>query len=92
MNGDGRRASRIVPVTLEPAGDDACWLGGLCPECGAMPEGAGADDPAAPCWRCGAVRSRTVEDGDTSAEDDGASGSAGQGSDGSANGPDDLGA
>lgn len=62
MNGDGRRASRIVPVTLEPAGDDACWLGELCPECGAMPEGAGAEEPAAPCWRCGALRAGADRD------------------------------
>jgi len=33
-------------------GDDACWLGKLCPECGAMP----TEDPEAAadrCWRCG---------------------------------------
>jgi hypothetical protein len=29
-------------------GDAVCWLGALCPECGAMP-GAGSDR----CWRCG---------------------------------------
>ena len=30
-------------------GDAACWLGALCPECGAMPS-EGTDR----CWRCGA--------------------------------------
>ena len=39
-----------------PEGEAACWLGMLCPECGAMPEGEGARDPRVPCWRCGAVR------------------------------------
>ena len=33
----------------DEGGDPVCWLGGLCPECGAMP-GAGSDR----CWRCGA--------------------------------------
>ena len=56
MRDEGRAAGRIVPVTEVPAGDDACWLGQLCPECGAMPEGEGARDPRVPCWRCGAVR------------------------------------
>ena len=39
-----------------PEGEAACWLGMLCPECGAMPEGEGARDPRVPCWRCGTVR------------------------------------
>ncbi|GAA1299356.1 hypothetical protein GCM10009590_33670 [Brachybacterium alimentarium] len=39
-----------------PAGEAVCWIGLLCPECGAMPEGDGARDPSVPCWRCGAVR------------------------------------
>ncbi|WP_062947046.1 hypothetical protein [Brachybacterium sp. sponge] len=56
MRDEDRAADRIVPVTEEPAGDDACWLGQLCPECGAVPEGAGAQDATVPCWRCGAVR------------------------------------
>lgn len=38
------------------AGEEVCWLDRLCPECGAMPEGEGAEDPRVPCWRCGAVR------------------------------------
>ncbi|MHA6630631.1 hypothetical protein ACU61A_34780 [Pseudonocardia sichuanensis] len=32
-------------------GDPVCWLGALCPECGAMPS-EGTDR----CWRCGAER------------------------------------
>lgn len=40
----------------DPAGEAVCWIGLLCPECGAMPEGEGARDPRVPCWRCGAVR------------------------------------
>ena len=39
-----------------PVGEAVCWLDRLCPECGAMPEGEGAEDPRVPCWRCGAVR------------------------------------
>lgn len=39
-----------------PVGDAACWIGQLCPECGAVPEGEGAEDPRVPCWRCGEVR------------------------------------
>lgn len=41
----------LVPVD-EPVGDAACWLGQLCPECGAMNEGP----IVAVCWRCGAAR------------------------------------
>lgn len=63
MSDDERGPERIVPVTQEPAGDSACWLGELCPECGAMPEGAGAQDPTVPCWRCGAVRAELDGDG-----------------------------
>ncbi|MCO5294689.1 MAG: hypothetical protein M9882_07270 [Homoserinimonas sp.] len=33
----------------ESNGDAACWLGQVCPECGAMIE---TELPAA-CWRCG---------------------------------------
>ncbi|WP_216639469.1 hypothetical protein [Brachybacterium sp. P6-10-X1] len=44
-----------------PVGEAACWLGLLCPECGAMPEEDGARDPGAPCWRCGAVRAQHTE-------------------------------
>lgn len=63
MRDEGRAADRIVPVTEEPAGDDACWLGQLCPECGAVPEGAGAQDATVPCWRCGAVRAQSEQGG-----------------------------
>ncbi|HLQ80274.1 MAG TPA: hypothetical protein VK122_04195 [Brachybacterium sp.] len=48
------------------AGEEVCWLDRLCPECGAMPEGAGADDPTVPCWRCGTVRARAGQDGPAS--------------------------
>ena len=48
------------------AGEEVCWLDRLCPECGAMPEGAGADDPTVPCWRCGTVRARGGQDGPAS--------------------------
>ena len=48
-----------------PAGEAACWLGLLCPECGAMPEGDGARDPSVPCWRCGFVRAQSTEDGES---------------------------
>ena len=63
MRDEGRAAGRIVPVTEVPAGDDACWLGQLCPECGAVPEGAGAQDATVPCWRCGVVRGRSEQGG-----------------------------
>jgi hypothetical protein len=33
-------------------GDAVCWLGALCPECGAMPSEGSGDR----CWRCGAER------------------------------------
>ncbi|WP_345421068.1 hypothetical protein [Pseudonocardia xishanensis] len=29
-------------------GDPVCWLGRLCPECGAMP----TEDSPERCWRC----------------------------------------
>lgn len=45
-----------LPPDPPSAGEDVCWLGMLCPQCGAMPEGEGALDPSVPCWRCGAVR------------------------------------
>jgi hypothetical protein len=35
----------------EEGGDAVCWLGQLCPECGAMPS---ADSPDR-CWRCSAT-------------------------------------
>ncbi|GAA0906608.1 hypothetical protein [Pseudonocardia zijingensis] len=41
----------------EETGDAVCWLGMLCPECGAMPS-EGATDR---CWRCGAVRDSEEE-------------------------------
>ena len=44
------------------AGEPVCWIGMLCPECGAMPEGEGAQDPTVPCWRCGTVRARGTDD------------------------------
>ena len=74
---DGRRPERIVPVAQEPAGDDACWLGALCPECGAMPEGAGALDPTVPCWRCGAVRAEADHDAGGAADANGAADASG---------------
>ncbi len=33
----------------EHGGDPACWLGRVCPECGALIEGP----MSRPCWRCG---------------------------------------
>ncbi|ATG50666.1 hypothetical protein CFK38_03370 [Brachybacterium vulturis] len=47
----------------EAAGEAVCWIDQLCPECGAMPEGAGAQDPSVPCWRCGTVRAQAAGDG-----------------------------
>jgi len=47
-----------VDEETEAAGEAACWLGLLCPQCGAMPEGGGPLDPERPCWRCGAVPPR----------------------------------
>jgi rubrerythrin len=35
----------------EPVGDAACWLGRVCPECGALDE---SPEPAELCPRCGA--------------------------------------
>jgi hypothetical protein len=35
----------------EPVGDAACWLGRVCPECGALDE---SPQPAGVCARCGA--------------------------------------
>ena len=41
-------------MSAEVGGDAVCWLGRVCPECGAMNEGApGAANR--PCWHCGAV-------------------------------------
>jgi len=45
---------------IVPEGDSSCWLGELCPECGAMPEAAQREDPSTPCWRCGVVPAGTV--------------------------------
>lgn len=40
-----------APLEPEEAGDPACWLHRLCPECGSVP-----DEPhPTRCWRCGAV-------------------------------------
>lgn len=36
---------------VDEGGDAVCWLGVLCPECGAMPS-----EDADRCWRCGAER------------------------------------
>lgn len=38
----------------EYGGDAVCWLGRVCPECGAMNEGA-PDGATRPCWHCGAI-------------------------------------
>lgn len=57
--GPGIPAAPAVP--LVPGGDAACWLGELCPECGAVPEGEGAQDPTVPCWRCGTVRASSAD-------------------------------
>jgi len=40
----------MVEPRGEEGGDTVCWLGQLCPGCGAMPS---ADSPDR-CWRCGA--------------------------------------
>jgi uncharacterized OB-fold protein len=40
----------------DEGGDPVCWLGALCPECGALPS-AGSDR----CWRCGAARTTDEE-------------------------------
>ena len=37
------------PVVLAEGGDAACWLGRVCPECGALDE-----SPRDSCPRCGA--------------------------------------
>ena len=52
----------------EAAGEAVCWLGLLCPECGAMPQGEGPRDPERPCWRCGALPPQ--ESADSAAEGD----------------------
>lgn len=51
----------ITGVSADTGGDAACWLGELCPECGAVPEGEGAQDPTVPCWRCGTVRASSAD-------------------------------
>ncbi|QYN38287.1 hypothetical protein K1T35_14280 [Pseudonocardia sp. DSM 110487] len=38
----------------DDSGDAVCWLGMLCPECGAMPS-----DGDERCWRCGAPPERS---------------------------------
>jgi uncharacterized OB-fold protein len=58
-----RHAWRVTPERAEygvvsdddsdDSGDEVCWLGMLCPECGAMPS-EGTDR----CWRCGAPQER----------------------------------
>lgn len=55
---------------IEPAGDEVCWLGLLCPECGAMPEEGGSQSPDAPCWRCAAVRAADAAAAAPSAAED----------------------
>ena len=47
----------------DPVGEAVCWLDLLCPECGAMPEDPGSQDPDRPCWRCGAVPGPEAGDG-----------------------------
>jgi hypothetical protein len=39
----------------DAAGDPACWLHELCPDCGAVP-----DAPTRRCWRCGHEVGRTA--------------------------------
>jgi hypothetical protein len=49
----------------DEGGDAVCWLGALCPECGAMPSeepSAGSDR----CWRCGAQLEPRERSGGTS--------------------------
>lgn len=41
-------------MPAEYGGDAVCWLGRVCPECGAMTEGA-PDAATRPCWHCGAI-------------------------------------
>ncbi len=43
-----------IPEGVDAGGDAACWLGLLCPDCGAVREPA----TAAECWRCGAALPR----------------------------------
>jgi hypothetical protein len=62
--GTGR--ARLPGMEDAPEGEAACWLGMLCPECGAVPEGEGARDPRVPCWRCGAVREADTDPDGTS--------------------------
>jgi hypothetical protein len=50
------RAQDGVVSEGDDSGDVVCWLGMLCPECGAMP--SDGDDR---CWRCGADRRRDEE-------------------------------
>jgi hypothetical protein len=47
---DPERLTRIGP-TGSTGGDPACWLAGVCPECGAFNEAA----PGTPCWNCGRI-------------------------------------
>lgn len=56
------RGSSVPSIPVDTGGDAACWLGELCPECGAVPEGEGAQDPTVPCWRCGTVRAPSADD------------------------------
>jgi uncharacterized OB-fold protein len=34
---------------FDAGGDAACWLGRVCPDCGALEEGPATES----CWRCG---------------------------------------
>ena len=64
QDGAGGTGRAELPGMEEaPEGEAACWLGMLCPECGAVPEGAGAQDATVPCWRCGAVRGQSEQGG-----------------------------
>lgn len=54
LQGMGLEAYSDSTGDAESNGDAACWLGQVCPECGAMIE---AELPAA-CWRCGELVQR----------------------------------
>ncbi|GGA55350.1 hypothetical protein GCM10011490_01530 [Pseudoclavibacter endophyticus] len=44
--------SETVTGDQDGGGDAACWLGLVCPGCGAMRE-TGRDSDGEACWRCG---------------------------------------
>jgi len=51
-----QKAQDGVVTDGDDGGDAVCWLGMLCPECGAMP-----GDGTSRCWRCGAELRRDEE-------------------------------